>query len=166
MMVRLPVGVAGLLIAAVFAAAMSTLSSNINSISTILTVDFLGQLKRQPSDKAKMVFARLSGIVIGGLGILTALLLATYDIASLWDQFNFFLGLLTSGIGGLFMMGIFFKRIDWRGALAGFAGSIVILLIFNGYSQVSFLLYGFIGLVSCCGIGYLASFILPRRDVG
>ncbi|MCD8101628.1 MAG: sodium/solute symporter [Alistipes sp.] len=166
MMVRLPVGVAGLLIAAVFAAAMSTLSSNINSISTILTVDFLGQLKRQPSDKAKMVFARLSGIVIGGLGILTALLLATYDIASLWDQFNFFLGLLTSGIGGLFMMGIFIKRIDWRGALAGFVGSIAILLIFNGYSQVSFLLYGFIGLVSCCGIGYLASFILPRRDKG
>lgn len=109
-----------------------------------------------------MGFARLSGIVVGGLGLLMAILLATFDIASLWDQFNFFLGLLTSGLGGLFMMGIFTERIGTRSAFAGFIGSIVILLIINNYSTVSFLLYGFIGLASCFLIGYLSSFVFGR----
>lgn len=162
MMCRLPAGMAGLLIAAVFAAAMSTLSSNINSISTVLTEDFLGNLRKGASDRSRMRFARWSGILVGGLGILMAVLLASFDIASLWDQFNFFLGLFTSGLGGFFMMGIFFKRIGTAGAITGFVGSMVVLLLFNSYSNVSFLLYGLIGLVSCCAIGYLSSFLFGR----
>lgn len=161
-MCRLPVGIAGLLIAAIFSAAMSTLSSNINSTATVLTEDFYRRFRKGATDKQAMNFARLSGIVVGGLGLLMAILLATFDIASLWDQFNFFLGLLTSGLGGLFMMGIFTKRIGTRSAIAGFIGSIVILLIFNSYSNVSFLLYGFIGLASCFVIGYLSSFVFGR----
>lgn len=161
-MCRLPVGIAGLLIAAIFSAAMSTLSSNINSTATVLTEDFYRRFRKGATDKQAMTFARLSGIVVGGLGLLMAILLATFDIASLWDQFNFFLGLLTSGLGGLFMMGIFTKRIGTRSAIAGFIGSIVILLIFNSYSNVSFLLYGFIGLASCFVIGYLSSFVFGR----
>lgn len=161
-MCRLPVGVAGLLIAAIFSAAMSTLSANINSTSTVLTEDFFRRFRKGASDRQAMRFARVSGIVVGGLGLAMAVLLATFDIASLWDQFNFFLGLLTSGLGGLFMMGIFTRRIGTRSALAGFAGSIAILLIFNRMSSVSFLLYGFIGLVSCFVIGYLSSFVFGK----
>ena len=162
MMCRLPAGMAGLLIAAVFAAAMSTLSSNINSISTVLTEDFLGNLRQKASDRSRMRFARWSGILVGGLGILMAVLLASFDIASLWDQFNFFLGLFTSGLGGFFMMGIFIKRIGTASAITGFIGSMVVLLLFNSYSNISFLLYGLIGLVSCCLIGYLSSFLFGR----
>ena len=132
-MCRLPVGIAGLLIAAIFSAAMSTLSANINSTATVLTEDFYRRFRKGATDKRAMGFARLSGIVVGGLGLLMAILLATFDIASLWDQFNFFLGLLTSGLGGLFMMGIFTERISTRSAFAGSIGSIVILLIVNSY---------------------------------
>ena len=161
-MCRLPAGIAGLLIAAIFSAAMSTLSANINSTATVLTEDFYRRFRKNASDKQAMGFARMSGIVVGSLGLLMAILLATFDIASLWDQFNFFLGLLTSGLGGLFMMGIFTKRIGTRSAFAGFVGSIVILLIVNSYSPISFLLYGFIGLASCFLIGYLSSFVFGR----
>lgn len=161
-MCRLPVGIAGLLIAAIFSAAMSTLSANVNSTATVLTEDFFRRFRKNVSDKTAMRFARWSGVVVGGLGLSMAILLATYDIASLWDQFNFFLGLLTSGLGGLFMMGIFTRRIGTRSAFAGFVGSIVVLLIFNSQSNVSFLLYGFIGLVSCFLIGYLSSFVFGR----
>ena len=158
-MCGLPVGVAGLLIAAIFAAAMSTLSANINSTSTVMTEDFYAKLKKGVTDRDKMKFARWTGIAIGTFGIVMAVLLATFDIASLWDQFNFFLGLLTSGLGGLFMMGIFTKRIGTRSALTGFAGSIIVLLLCNGFSHVSVILYGFIGLVSCFVIGWLSSFL-------
>ena len=158
-MCKLPAGVAGLLIAAIFAAAMSTLSSNINSASTVMTEDFYSKWGRNVTDAKKMTFAKVSGIVVGGLGIVMAIALATFDIASLWDQFNFFLGLLTSGLGGLFMMGIFTKRIGPKAAFTGFAGSIVVLLLCNGYTHITVVLYGLIGLVSCFFIGWISSFI-------
>lgn len=158
-MCELPVGIAGLLIAAVFAAAMSTLSANINSTSTVMTEDFFTKIKKNATDRQKMHFARWTGVIVGGLGVTMAVLLATFDIASLWDQFNFFLGLLTSGLGGLFMMGIFTKRIGTRSALTGFAASIVILLLCHSYSYVSVVLYGAIGLASCFIGGWLSSFI-------
>jgi len=158
-MCELPAGIAGLLIAAIFAAAMSTLSSNINSASTVLTEDFYAKYAKNPDEKKKLSFARLSGILIGGLGITMALALATFDIVSLWDQFNFFLGLLTSGLGGLFMMGIFTRRIGTKAAFTGFAGSIAVLIICQSYTHISVVLYGFIGLISCFIIGWLSSFI-------
>ena len=161
-MCRLPNGVAGLLIAAIFAAAMSTLSANINSTSTVLTEDFFRPFKKNVTEKQCMLFARISGIVIGSFGVILAIILATYDIASLWDQFNFFLGLFTSGLGGLFAMGIFTKRIGTRGAITGFVGSFITLLLFNNYTHVSYILYGFIGLTSCLLIGYISSFIYGR----
>ena len=162
-MCGLPAGIAGLLIAAIFAAAMSTLSANINSTSTVMTEDFYSRLRKGSGDKQKMRFARWTGIIIGGLGVGMAILLATFDIASLWDQFNFFLGLLTSGLGGLFMMGIFTKRIGTRSALTGFAASVVVLLLFNSLSNVSVVLYGAIGLASCFLTGWISSFIYGYR---
>ncbi len=162
-MCDIPAGIAGLIIAAIFAAAMSTLSSNINSTSTVMTEDFYSKFFPGVSDKKKMSFARWTGVILGLFGIVMAIVLATTDIASLWDQFNFFLGLLTSGVGGLFMMGIFTKRIGTRSALTGFAGSIIILLACKGYSHVSVTLYGFIGLVSSFVIAYLTSFIYGYR---
>lgn len=158
-MCELPAGIAGLVIAAIFAAAMSTLSSNINSASTVMTEDFYDKIRKDASEKSRLTFAKVSGIAVGGLGIIMAIALATFDIASLWDQFNFFLGLFTSGLGGLFMMGIFTKRIGTRAALTGFAGSIVVLLLCNEFSHVSVVLYGFIGLAACFVTGWLSSFI-------
>lgn len=161
-MCELPTGIAGLLVAAIFAAAMSTLSANINSTSTVMTEDFFARFRKGVDDAGKMRFARWTGVFLGGFGVVMAIVLATFDIASLWDSFNFFLGLLTSGLGGLFMMGIFTKRIGTRSALTGFVCSIVVLLLCNRFSYVSTILYGFIGLVSCFIIGYLSSFIYGR----
>ena len=163
MMCQLPSGAAGLLIAAVFAAAMSTLSSNINSSTTVMSEDFYAKFKPSCTDQQKVRFAKHSGIIVGGLGILMALALVTFDISSLWDQFNFFLGLLTSGLGGLFMMGIFTERIGTRAAFTGFAGSIIVLLCCSEFTSISSTLYGFLGLISCFLIGYASSFIFGYR---
>lgn len=160
---RLPDGLSGLLIAAVFSAAMSTLSSNINSSTTVMSEDFYAKFsRREVTPSSKVRFARIAGIVAGTLGIAMALALATYDVASLWDQFNFFLGLLTSGLGGLFMMGIFTKRIGPKAAVTGFLLSAVVLLIIHRFTPAAAILYGFFGLVSSFVIGYLSSFIYGK----
>ncbi len=164
---EMPMGLAGLLIAAVFAAAMSTLSSNINSSSAVITSDFFQTMKKNPSERLNMQVARWSGILCGLFGMGMALVLATWNIASLWDQFNTFLGLLTCGLGALFILGIFFPRVGSKSALLGVVGGIVVLFIIKANSDISFLLYGFIGMVSGIAMAYLLSFVLPnRKDKG
>ncbi len=159
---ELPAGLAGVLIAAIFAAAMSTLSSNINSVAAVFTSDFYLSIAKKVSEKRNLWVARVSSVVVGVLGIAMALVLATWSIASLWDQFNTFLGLLTSGLGALFLMGIFFRRISALAALIGLLGGLGLLLFVQQFTTLSFLLYGLIGLLSSLLIGYLASFIWPN----
>ena len=160
---EIPVGFAGLLIAAIFAAAMSTLSSNINSVSAVITSDFYKTLWAKTTLKSQMSVARWAGIIVGVLGIGMALILATWDIASLWDQFNTFLGLLTSGLGAIFFLGIFFPRVGSTSAFIGLITGIVVLVIVQSNSSVSFLLYGLIGMVSSIVVAYLLSFIFPNK---
>ncbi|MGL5272365.1 MAG: sodium:solute symporter family transporter, partial [Phocaeicola sp.] len=96
---ELPAGIGGLLIAAIFAATMSTLSSNINSASTAITVDFARRMIPSLSDKVQVKTARISGILVGVLGTYLAIELSTMSVKSFFDEFNTFIGLLTSGLG-------------------------------------------------------------------
>ncbi len=160
---QMPAGVAGLLIAAIFAAAMSTLSSNINSVSAVITTDFYKVIAVNANHKSHMTVARWSGIIVGVFGIVMALMLATWNIASLWDQFNTFLGLLTAGLGALFVMGIFFPRISGKAALIGVLAGIVILILVKNHTTLSFLLYGFVGLVASVLLALVFSLVFPNR---
>lgn len=160
---QMPAGVAGLLIAAIFAAAMSTLSSNINSVAAVITSDFYKTLANKTNPKLSMVIARWSGVIVGVLGIGMALILATWNIASLWDQFNTFLGLLTAGLGALFIMGIFFPRISGTASLMGTFGGITLLVFVKNQTALSFLLYGFIGMIASIILALLISLIWPNR---
>ena len=140
MMSQMPAGVAGLLIAAIFAATMSTISSNINSVSTSFSVDFIQRFR--PT--------------------IIALLMATWDIASLLDYFNTILGLLTSGLGGLFVMAVFFPRIKGRAALTGFiAGELVVFLMYL-YTDVNFFLFGATGIVISVIVAWFTSFLTKK----
>ena len=160
---QMPVGFAGLLIAAIFAAAMSTLSSNINSVSAVITSDFYKTWFKNTSFLNEMRVARWSGVVIGLLGTAMAIMLATWNIASLWDQFNTFLGLLTSGLGALFILGIFFPRVGATSAFMGIACGVIILYWVKNETSLSFLLYGLIGMVSSIGFASLFSIFIPNK---
>ena len=147
MMSQMPAGIAGLLIAAIFAATMSTISSNINSVSTAFSVDFIQRFRPRTSDVALLRTARWTCVVSGLIGLGIALLMATWDIASLLDYFNTILGLLTSGLGGLFVMAVFFPRIKGRAALTGFiAGEAAVFLMWL-FTDVNFFLFGAAGIV-------------------
>lgn len=162
-MSKMPVGVAGLLIAAIFSATMSTVSSNVNSISTAFTTDFYRHFFPASSDQKLLGVARWSGVLFGLTGVALALLMATLSILSLFDYFNTILGLLASGLGALFLMGIFFPRIGARSALTGFILGTGVLLVLSFTSQISFLLYGFIGITLTLIFALLSSLLFPNR---
>lgn len=156
---QMPAGVAGLLIAAVFAATMSTVSGNINSVSTVISIDFVQRLCPKITDRALLRVARWASFMSGTMGLCIALLMTTWNIASSLDYFNTVLGLLTSGLGGLFVMAVFVPRIKGKAALTGFvAGEAVVFLLFL-YTDVNFFLFGGIGIVVSIFVAWLASFV-------
>ncbi len=164
MMSQLPAGLAGLLIAAVFAATMSTIASNINSISTAFTVDLWGKMKKQAPKGGEVKVARIAGICAGMIGMAIAWLMATVDIQSLLDYFNTILGLLSGAIGGLFMMGIFFPRIGSKAAIIGFLCGTATVLYMNFFTQANFLLFGFVSMLVSVLVALLLSIFMPQRE--
>lgn len=156
---QLPEGVTGLLISGIFAAAMSTLSSSMNSAATAYVVDIHSKLVK--SGPASLGVAKLVTCLLGAAGILFAYLMATWEIKSLWDEFNRILGIILGSLGGLFLLGMITRRAHSTGALCGLAGSILIQLVVVRYQAVHLLLYTATGFISCFVIGYVASWILP-----
>ena len=84
---QLPDGIAGLLIAGVFAAAMSSLDSTIHSVATVWVTDVVARFRPNTSDKSALRWARLLTVSLGLFGTGTALWMAAVEIQSLWDQF-------------------------------------------------------------------------------
>lgn len=147
MMSQMPAGVAGALIAAIFAATMSTISSNINSVATAFSIDFWKRFRTSTSDSQLVSVARWASVVSGMVGLLLALFMATWDIQSFLDFFNEALGLLTSGLGGLFFIAVFMKRVKGYAALTGFITGEVAVFLMSEYTDANFLLFGAIGMV-------------------
>ena len=170
MMSQLPAGLAGLLIAAVFAATMSTIASNINSISTAFTVDLWSKWKKlspfegeRGGGPGQVRVARIAGICAGLIGMAIAWLMATIDIQSLLDYFNTILGLLSGAIGGLFLMGIFFPRIGSRAALIGFLCGTATVFYMNFCTQANFLLFGFVSMLVSVLVALIISVFMPQK---
>lgn len=158
---ELPVGVTGLLIAGIFAAAMSTLSSSLNSVSTAFITDFYKVLFTQKTDLRYLRAAKVTTALVGMLSTGLALFMAHRGVVSLWDQFNTILGLFTGGIGGVFLLGIFTKRANAAGAIGGLLVSGIGQYFINKYTPLNFLLYAFTGLIICFVTGWLISICFP-----
>ena len=91
------------------------------------------------------------------IGLVLALLMATWDIQSFLDFFNEILGLLTSGLGGLFFIAVFMKRVKGYAALAGFVAGEVVVFLVSEYTDANFLLYGAIGMAVSIIVAWLLS---------
>jgi Na+/proline symporter len=165
---ELPVGVSGLVFAAIAAATMSTISSNLNSAASAVTVDFWERLvlrRRKGADNAaidrsRLRCAKVTTLVTGVLGGVFALVLANADVGNIYDQFQRFLGILTGGLGCLFFMGVFMKRINGFGATCGLVANYVVcfgLDAVNWTGKPHMLLFGFLGMVTCLIVAPIAS---------
>ena len=158
---QLPAGLTGLVIAALFAAAMSTLDSSMNSISTAFVSDFYRRLRPRTRDRTCLNIARGLTVLLGAAATLTALWMAANQerLRSLWDAYMSILGLLMGVLAGLFALGIFTRRAHWIGSLAGAIGGAVVL--YYAQTRVNFFLYAAVGVGACFVIGYLASLLVP-----
>lgn len=158
---QLPPGIAGLLIAGIFAAAMSSLDSSINSVAAAAVHDFYRRMTPDSTPHSRLKLAKRLTIGLGILATAIGLLMATVEIESLFDLFLELLGLLGGSLAGLFALGIFTQRATAAGALAGAFTSAAILYLISAFTQIHFFLYAGIGIVTCFAVGYLVSLVLP-----
>lgn len=158
---ELPMGITGLIIAGIFAAAMATLSSIMNSVATLASVDFYEKLAKNPTQKTSVRFAEAMTVVAGLLGIATALLLSRFDIHSLFDISIELAGLLGGGFAGAYTLGMFTRRANSAGVAIGVASSIVLTTVAWSMKLVHPYFYLAISILLCIVIGYLASLLFP-----
>ncbi len=126
----LPSGLTGLLIAAIFAAAMSTTASCLNASATLLLTDFYKRyFRRNADEKESMLFLYSSTIVWGILGTIVALLLIR--VTSALDAWWTLSGIFGGGMLGLFLLGMLCQRAKNAAAIAGVVLGILIIAILS-----------------------------------
>lgn len=161
---EMPPGLGGLMLAAVFSASMASLNSALNSISAVVVTDLYRRYGRPREDRASVRFGKGVIWVAGALATGVGLMLAQYRIDSLFDKLTEVLGLFGGSLGGIFLLGIFTRRGDSRGALIGFVGSCAMLFYVKTYTTINLLAYLAIGMLSCFAIGYLVSRLWPKEN--
>lgn len=156
---RLPAGWAGLIIAALFAASMSTLSSSMNSVATVSCEDFYRKFFPKTSDKQRLRFMQIASLVVGAVGTGAAAYMATMNISSMFETWNVAIALLGGGFIGIYILGMFTRRSNAAGAITGALSSIVVTLLVKQYSPLHWLFYTPIAVVSCMAIGFVVSLV-------
>ena len=116
---QLPVGVSGLLVSGMFAAAMSSVDSGVNSISAVVMTDFVNRFRARPIAGVAEVRTAQAITVIAGAIVIGGSMLIEYVPGNLLVVAKRVTGLLVTPIFTLFFMALFVRRATARGANAG-----------------------------------------------
>lgn len=160
---EMPAGLAGLIVAGIFAAAQSTVSTSMNSTATTVVTDFLRPMNACRSEAGYLRGARVVTVILGILGTVFGLVFVNPEIRSLFDTFIKIIGLLMGVLGGLFVLGVMTRRANSGGALAGGLGGALVMFFLWWFTEVNGYLYTVTGILTCVVMGYGASFLLPGR---
>ena len=160
---QMPAGLAGLIIAGVFAAAQSTVSTSMNSTATIVVTDFLRPFNACRSEAGYLRAARAMTVLFGILGTGFALVFIDPKIKSLFDEFLKIIGLFMGVLGGLFVLGVSTTRANGTGALIGALGGAATMWYLWKHTSVTGYIYTTAGIASCFLVGYATSLFVGRN---
>jgi sodium-coupled monocarboxylate transporter 8/12 len=158
---ELPVPLPGLLIAAIFAATMSTVSAGINSLTGSVLLDFGGVRAGDigADEQAKVRLARLTTVFFGVFT--TVLALGASQLGSLIEAPVRVFGLLGGPLLGVFFLGVLSRRANGNGALAGVVCGGIIATAAAFSWKVSFLWVPFYAAITTYVVGLIASRLYP-----
>ena len=161
---ELPVGVTGLLIAAVFAAGMSTVSTSINSSATVVLTDFFRRKSKPESAASDMKSLYLISLILGVLGMFVAL--AMMSVKSALDAWWSLAGIFSGGMLGLFLMGYLSRAPKSIHAMLAVGVGLVLIawLSFSGQSIFHTYLTIVFGTLSIVIVGFVLSFIFVKKN--
>jgi len=160
---RLPHGIAGLVIAAIFAAAMSNLSGSLNSLSSTTVIDFYKPLAGGARSEASLL--KLSRWLTAAWGIV---LMCVAVVARSWGSV-FTAGLTIASLVygpmlGAFLLGILTTRANQTGVICGMAFSLGMMLAVNRFTSLAWTWYVLLGTSVCFSVGYLVSILRQAEE--
>ena len=156
---QIPHGLLGLIIAVIFAAAMSTLSGEFNSLATATMIDFVRRFRGAGTDAHDLFLSRVFTAFWGGFACLVAL--QAGKLGSVIEVVNKFGSIFYGSILGVFMLAVVTRRANGTGASLGlFAGMGVVGLVAN-FTSVHFLWWNVVGAITVFVVGYLISLATP-----
>ncbi len=159
---QLPPGAAGLVMAAILAAAMANLSAALNALASTTVIDFYRPLAPQRGDAHFLRWARIAtvlwGVVLVGIGILArnwgSVLESGLSVASIT------LGLLL----GVFLLGVLTRRVRGNAAMVGVLAGLAAILYVRFFTTIAFTWWVLIGTTATFAFGYLASLLLHSGE--
>lgn len=163
---QMPPGVIGLIIAAIFAAAMSSIAAELNSLSTATVIDFYRRFYRSnASDSHYLWVSKLTTLLWGAFACVVAFY--AMQLGSLIEVVNRFGSFFYGSLLGVFVLALGVKRATANGAFVGLiAGMGTITLLHYGFNpdgqMMSFLWYNVVGCVAVVGVGLAWSLVENR----
>lgn len=160
---NMPMGVIGLIIAAIFAAAMSSISAELNALATASTIDFYKRhFAKDASEKQYVFFGRIATLVWG----IFACIVATQatSLGSLIEVVNKFGSFFYGSLLGVFVLAFAVKRARARGAFWGLLFGIASVWVASHYTNIEFLWFNVIGCLVTVIVGYLISLTVGEEN--
>ncbi len=152
---NLPPGLAGLIIAAILAAAMANLSAALNSLASTTVVDFYRARAKSVSDASALKIARWATVAWGM--VLLAIAIAARHSKSVLEA-GLTIGSIPMGaLLGVFLLGVLTRKPREGAAIAGVASGLAAVLCIHFFTPVAWTWYVLIGTVTTFGVGLAAS---------
>jgi Na+/proline symporter len=155
---NMPLGLVGLIVAAILAAAMSSVAAELNALATASTMDFYRRhINVNSSEKEMLRFGRLSTLVWG----VFACIIATFatNLGSLIEVVNTFGSFFYGSLLGVFVLAFAVPRAKSAGAFYGLLFGIVSVWIASSTTDIAFLWFNVVGCLVTVAAGYLISIV-------
>jgi len=152
----LPVGLVGLIIAAIFAAAMSSIAAELNSLATATVIDvYKRHVRPTAEDSHYLLVSKISTAAWGLFACVAAVYAA--QLGSLIEVVNTFGSYFYGSILGVFILAIGTRRANGHGAFVGLIGGMLVVAACVNFTHVAFLWLNVVGAVVVTVIGLLVS---------
>ncbi len=161
---EMPVGISGLIVAALFAAAMSTLSSSLSSLSSAAVLDIYVPLVGKSKSESELL--RTSKMVTLGWGVILVFVSLCF-IGLKGTVVEVALGIASYTYGGLlgvFILGLFFKKSSQRDAIIGFVTALVVMTVVIRTVQIAWPLYTVVGSITAVFAGILSGKMFKQTE--
>jgi Na+(H+)/acetate symporter ActP len=159
---RMPVGIVGVLIAAIFAAAMSTIAGELSALSTASVIDFYRRFIRAEAGDAHLLrVSKLATVFWGAFASAVAVWAA--ELGSLIEVVNRFGSFFYGSILGVFILAVAAPRATGNGAFVGLIAGLGSVAWAAAYTNVAFLWHNVIGAVAVVAVGLVTSALDGRR---
>ena len=148
----IPAGILGLMIAVIFAAAMSSLDSELTALSSATVIDFYKRyFRKEASDDHYLAASRISTFIWGGIACVVALYAGR--LGSLIEAVNQLGSLFYGSLLGVFLLAFGVKRADGNAAFVGLLAGMLSVFVVSVTTSISFLWYNVVGAVIVVVVG-------------